>query len=69
MAPEPFTFASPMELQEAAATLNSCEKVTILMGAGVGGEEDFAIADALGAPVGGHALRGKELIGHDTPIT
>ena len=63
------TVPSPAELQEAAATLNSCDKVTILAGAGVEGarEEVLALADALGAPIV-HALRGKEFIGHDNPF-
>ncbi|MCC3276200.1 ubiquinone-dependent pyruvate dehydrogenase [Arthrobacter sp. zg-Y20] len=65
----PVTVPSPAELQEAAATLNSCEKVTILAGAGVEGarEEVLALADALGAPIV-HALRGKEFIEHDNPF-
>ncbi|OZG27292.1 pyruvate oxidase [Williamsia sp. 1138] len=56
-------------LREAAAVLNSAEKVTILAGAGV---EDahaqlLAVADTLQAPVV-HALRGKEFIEYDNPF-
>ncbi|MCZ4550942.1 ubiquinone-dependent pyruvate dehydrogenase [Gordonia rubripertincta] len=56
-------------LREAAAVLNSAEKVTILGGAGV---EDahaqlLAVADTLQAPVV-HALRGKEFIEYDNPF-
>ena len=66
---DPVTVPSPAELQEAAATLNSCGNVTILAGAGVEGarEEVLALADALGAPIV-HALRGKEFIEHDNPF-
>lgn len=66
---DPVTVPSPAELQEAAATLNSCGNVTILAGAGVEGarEEVLAVADALGAPIV-HALRGKEFIEHDNPF-
>ena len=66
---DPVTVPSPAELQEAAATLNSCGNVTILAGAGVEGarEEVLALADALGAPIV-HALRGKEIIEHDNPF-
>ncbi|MET4060283.1 thiamine pyrophosphate-dependent acetolactate synthase large subunit-like protein [Arthrobacter sp. UYP6] len=66
---DPVTVPSPAELQEAAATLNSCDKVTILAGAGVEGarEEVLALADALGAPIV-HALRGKEFIESDNPF-
>ncbi|WP_337925104.1 hypothetical protein [Arthrobacter jiangjiafuii] len=58
---DPVIVPSPAELPEAAATLNFCEKVTILAGAGVEGarEEVLALADALGAPIV-HALRGKD---------
>lgn len=56
-------------LAEAAALLNSAEKVTILAGAGVAGAhaEVLALADALGAPIV-HALRGKEHIEFDNPF-
>ncbi|MCC3302775.1 ubiquinone-dependent pyruvate dehydrogenase [Arthrobacter sp. zg-Y895] len=66
---DPVTVPSPAELQEAAATLNSCGNVTILAGAGVEGarEEVLALADALAAPIV-HALRGKEVIEHDNPF-
>ena len=66
---DPVTVPSPAELQEAAATLNSCGNVTILAGAGIEGarEEVLALADALGAPIV-HALRGKEFIEHDNPF-
>ncbi|WP_461170841.1 ubiquinone-dependent pyruvate dehydrogenase [Arthrobacter sp. Z1-15] len=66
---DPVTVPSPAELQEAAATLNSCGNVTILAGAGVEGARDevLALADALGAPIV-HALRGKEFIEYDNPF-
>src|SRR4051812_34425873 len=65
----PVIVPSPAELQEAAATLNSSEKITILAGAGVEGARDevLALADALGAPIV-HALRGKDFIEHDNPF-
>ncbi|MEG9248357.1 ubiquinone-dependent pyruvate dehydrogenase [Arthrobacter sp. Soc17.1.1.1] len=66
---DPVIVPSPAELQEAAATLNSCGKVTILAGGGVEGARDevLALADVLGAPIV-HALRGKEVIEHDNPF-
>jgi pyruvate dehydrogenase (quinone) len=56
------------QLREAAAVLNSAERVTILGGAGVEGAHDqlLAVAKALQAPVV-HALRGKEFIEYDNP--
>ena len=66
---DPVVVPSPAELQESAATLNSCAKVTVLAGAGVQGarEEVLALADTLGAPIV-HAFRAKELIEHDNPF-
>lgn len=52
---DPVTVPSPAELQEAAATLNSCGNVTILARAGIVGVHEgvLARADALGAPIAG----------------
>lgn len=56
------------ELTAAADALNSCDKVTILAGAGAAGahSELLQIAERLQAPVV-HALRGKEHIEYDNP--
>lgn len=65
----PVITPSPAELEQAAALLNGCERVTILAGAGVEGAHDevIALADRLGAPIV-HALRGKEHIEYDNPF-
>lgn len=59
---------SPAELEQAAAFLNSAQKVTILGGAGCEGahNELVALAAKLKAPIV-HALRGKEFIEYDNP--
>lgn len=56
------------DLTAAAEVLNSCDKVTILAGAGASGAhgELLQIAERLQAPVV-HALRGKEHIEYDNP--
>ncbi|HUN37843.1 MAG TPA: ubiquinone-dependent pyruvate dehydrogenase [Trebonia sp.] len=55
-------------LAEAARVLNSCQRVTILAGAGCAGahEELVDIAGALQAPVV-HAFRGKDAVEYDNP--
>jgi pyruvate dehydrogenase (quinone) len=59
---------SRAELEQAAAFLNSAQKVTILGGAGCEGAHDelVALAAKLKAPIV-HALRGKEFIEYDNP--
>lgn len=56
------------ELDRAAEALNTCEKVTILAGAGVEGAhpELLEAAERLQAPIV-HALRGKEHVEYDNP--
>ena len=67
-ATESLTVPTEAELDRAAEALNTCQKVTILAGAGVAGahEELLQIAERLQAPVV-HALRGKEHIEYDNP--
>lgn len=57
------------QIERAADALNSCEKVTILAGAGVQGAHDelIQLAERLQAPVV-HAMRGKEFVEYDNPF-
>ncbi len=65
----PRVFPAESQLERAAAALNSCDKVTILAGAGVAGAHDelIRIAERLQAPVV-HAMRGKEFVEYDNPF-
>lgn len=60
---------SDRNLDQAAAILNSSEKITILGGAGCAGahSELMRIAEKLKSPIV-HALRGKEYIEYDNPF-
>ncbi|KUG58896.1 ubiquinone-dependent pyruvate dehydrogenase [Nesterenkonia jeotgali] len=59
---------SEPDLERAAEALNTCDRVTILAGAGVAGAhpEMLAIAERLQAPIV-HALRGKEHVEWENP--
>lgn len=63
------TIPAESQLERAAEALNSCEKVTILAGAGVEGAHDelIQLAERLQAPVV-HAMRGKEFVEYDNPF-
>lgn len=56
------------DLDRAAEAMNTCEKVTILAGAGAAGahQEMLEVAQRLQAPIV-HALRGKEYVEYDNP--
>ncbi|MCF2707085.1 ubiquinone-dependent pyruvate dehydrogenase [Arcanobacterium haemolyticum] len=68
-ASKPTVVPSADELKEAADTLNSSKKITILAGAGVEGAHDLVVklADTLAAPIV-HTLRGKPFIEYDNPF-
>ena len=59
---------APEDLDRAAEAMNTCEKVTILAGAGAAGahQEMLEVAQRLQAPIV-HALRGKEYVEYDNP--